>query len=140
MPSDGSDSFCRDSGVYGGLPRQLIPKFPDAAFAYWDWFLGVCFVLVPLLHGDQLTKHSVFLPPGFGLICLSMARRNWRYVGMVRLMESGFGDVPLGRKVRLAYPKVIIGRFWFCAFVVCLHYSARNLEITAPWVRWLLRY
>jgi hypothetical protein len=124
----------------GDFLAKLIPKFPDFAFEYWDCFLGLCFVVAPLLHGDQLTKNSVFLPPGFGLIFLSMARRNWRYVGMVRLLESGFDDVPLGHKVRLAYPKVIMGSFWFGAFVVCLHYSARNLGITAPWVRWLLRY
>ena len=124
----------------GDFLAKLIPKFPDFAFAYWDCFLGLCFVLAPLVHGDQLTKDNAFLPPGFGLIFLSMARRNWRYVGVVRLMESDFGKVSLRRKFRLAYPKIVMGSVWFVAFVICLHYSAQNFGVTAPWVRWILRY
>ena len=119
---------------------KLIPKFPDFAFAYWDCFLGLCFVLAPLLHGDPITKHSVALPVGFGLIFLSMARRNWRYVGMVRLMESDFGKVSMRRKLGLAYPKIIMGIAWIILFVIALRYSARNLDVAAHWVRWILRY
>jgi hypothetical protein len=118
---------------------KLVPKFPEFAFEYWDCFLGLCFVLAALVHGDQLTTNSVFLPAGFGLIFLSMSRRNWRYVGMVRLMES-VGRVSLGYKLRVSFPKIIMGMAWFAAFLICLHYSARNLGIAAPWVRWLLRY
>ena len=53
----------------GDLLAKLIPKFPDFAFSYWDCFLGLCFVLAPLLpRRTSSQKTSVFLPTGFGLI------------------------------------------------------------------------
>jgi hypothetical protein len=124
----------------GDFLAKLIPKFPDFAFAYWDCFLGLCFVLAPLLRGDQITTKNVFLPFGFGLICLSMARRNWTYVGRVRLLESAWAEASFGHKIQLAYPKIIWASLWSAAFVICMHYSARNFGIAAPWVRWILRY
>lgn len=122
------------------LLGKVVPKFPEFANAHWDVFLGLCFVLFALIHGDTLTKNNAALPFGFALIFLNGARRNWSYVEWVRLMDSAGGHVPFGRKFRLAWTKVLGGTVYLGGLAICLHYAARNFGITAPWVRWILHY
>jgi hypothetical protein len=120
---------------------KFVPKFPDFAFAYWDCFLGLCFVLAALLNWDQIPERNVLMSVGFGLIFLSMARRNWRYVGMVRLMESEGGyKMRLRRKIRLAYPQFVFGCIWSVGCFMSFRYAAQSLRVTAPLVRWVLHY
>ena len=112
---------------------KLIPKLPAYAIEHWDRFLGTCFVLVALFQGVTSTNPLLLL--GFGLIFLGEARKNWRYVGMIRI-----GQFSPSYKRTLAYPKVLACVVWLTVCWVCFRYAAINFQITAQWLRRILYY
>jgi hypothetical protein len=115
---------------------KLVPKLPDFAIAYWDRFLGICFVLVGLAALLQKVPHAIgLLLSGFGLTTFGMARRCWHYIGGVRV-----GEFSPKYKRTLAYPKVLASVVWVAASWSFFRYAALDFEITAQWIRRILHY
>ena len=106
---------------------KMFGPLPGFVFSFPDCFLGLAAVVVGLTKGG-VEPTNAFLPFGFALICLSLARRQRQQMSIWR--SSLFAS----------FRATVAAVFWgFCTWG-CIRWWAMDVHVNEPWMRQFFRY